>query len=112
MQDIAKYEETKNYYNLLMYTPNKLWGNFAATYEYCNFYIYVTQLSMIFSLDFGFLSELVTRWSLLISTELEPFSADMYALIKEAEFVDWFLVGFRFGQVWQLAFDVKITADV
>jgi len=112
MQDLAKYEETKNYYNLAFYTPNKMWGNFAATYEYCNFYIYVTQLSMVFSLDFGFLSELVTRWSLLISTELEPFSADMYELIKESEFVDWFLVGFRFGQVWQLAFDVKITADV
>ena len=55
------------------------------------------------------MSELTTRWSLLISTELEDFLGDMYELIYVPEIVDWFLVGFRWGQLWGLAFDVKLT---
>ena len=107
--DLANYEKTKNYYNLIAYTPTRLQGNAAATYEYCNMYVYVTQLSMLVSLDFGFLSELTTRWSLLISTEAEDFLADMYDLIYVPQIVDWFLVGFRWGQLWSVAFDVKLT---
>jgi len=64
---------------------------------------------MLVSLDFGFLSELTTRWSLLFSTEMEDFLGDMYTLIYDSEIVDWFLVGFRWGQLWSLAFDVKLT---
>jgi hypothetical protein len=100
MTDLATYAETKNYYNLIAYTPVHLQGNFMATYEYCNMYVYVTQFSMLVSLDFGYMSEMFTRWSLLFSTEWEDFTGDMYALIKEAEYVDWFLIGFRFGQLW------------
>ena len=40
--DLANYEKTKNYYNLIAYTPTRLQGNAAATYEYCNMYVYVT----------------------------------------------------------------------
>jgi len=94
---------------LIAYTPTRLQGNAAATYEYCNGYVYVTQLNYLVSLDFGFMSELTTRWSLLISTELEDFLGDMYELIYVPEIVDWFLVGFRWGQLWGLAFDVKLT---
>ena len=43
LKDLAVYEETKNYYNIIAYTPVHLQGNFMATYEYCNGYIYVTQ---------------------------------------------------------------------
>jgi hypothetical protein len=40
--DLANYAKTKNYYNLIAYTPTRLQGNAAATYEYCNMYVYVT----------------------------------------------------------------------
>jgi hypothetical protein len=68
----------------------------------------VTQLKLLASLDYGFCSELVTRYSLLLSTELQPFIADLYDLLLE-EYVDWYLIGFRWGMLWKIAFDVKIT---
>ena len=51
---------------------------------------------------------MVTRYSLLFSTEWSPFMSDMYDLFME-EFVDWYMVGFRWGMLWKIAFDVKIT---
>jgi hypothetical protein len=51
---------------------------------------------------------MVTRYSLLFSTEFTPFVSDIYDLLFE-EFVDWYLVGFRWGMLWKIAFDVKIT---
>ena len=64
---------------------------------------------MIMELNFAFMSEMVTRLSLLWSTEMEDFSADMYEILT-ADYVDWFLAGFRWGQLWSLAFDVKLSA--
>jgi len=57
-------------FNLLVYNPTHIMGNLAATYEYCNLYIYVSQAQMIADLDFGFLSELGTRLSMILSNSL------------------------------------------
>jgi hypothetical protein len=64
-------------------------------------------------LDYGFLSELTTRWSILISEESGPFFSKMTTLLigtdeEPVEFIDWYLVGFQVGILWQLAFDVKL----
>lgn len=56
-------------FNLVVYNPTHITGNMAATYEYCNVYIYVSQAQMLADLDFGFLSELGTRISMTFSTD-------------------------------------------
>ena len=76
--------------------------------RYCNGYVYIVQLKLIAGIDYGYVSEMVTRYSLLFSTEWSPFMSDMYDLFME-EVVDWYLVGFRWGMLWKIAFDVKIT---
>lgn len=64
-------------------------------------------------LDYGFVSELTTRWSLLISEQSKPFFEKMTLLLigtddRPVVNVDWYLVGFQVGIIWQLAFDVKL----
>lgn len=75
-------------------------------------YLYVSQIALLVQLDYGFVSELTTRWSILIAEEFVPFFEKISGLIlgtddKEVENIDWFLVGFQCGMMWQLAFDVK-----
>jgi len=69
--------------------------------------VYNVQASLVAQLDYGFLSEISTRWSMLITTDLTPFLQDMYDLIEQPV-VDWYLVGFRFGMFWKVAMDVQI----
>ena len=69
--------------------------------------MYNVQASLVAQLDYGFLSEMATRWSMLITTDLSPFMQDMYDLIEQPV-VDWYLVGFRFGMFWKVAMDVQI----
>jgi len=64
---------------------------------------------MIAQLDFGYLSEMTTRYSMILSTELTPFLADMRDLFFEWP-VDWYLVGLRWGLLWQVMFDVKLDS--
>lgn len=90
-----------------MYTPTKIANNMAAAYEYCNLYIYVSQLSLVLSYDYGFLSELTTRWSILFAEELQPMLNQIYGWMAK-ENIDWYLIGFRFGYFWKLAFDVQL----
>ena len=76
-------------------------------------YLYVAQVALFLQLDYGFVSELTTRWSLLLSEESGPFFDKMTALLigteeRPVKNVDWYLVGFQFGVIWQLAFDVKL----
>lgn len=71
-------------------------------------YLYISQIALFLQFDYGFLSELTTRWSILISEESGPFFEKMTKLIIESENVDWYLVGFQVGLIWQLAFDVKL----
>ena len=66
------------WFNVFIYDPIKILGNFAATYEYCNLYIYVSQAQMLFDLDFGFLSELGTRISMILSTNLQDVLGDLW----------------------------------
>lgn len=68
----------------------------------------MVQAKLLAGLDYGYLSEMVTRYSLLFSTEFTPFVSDVYDLMME-EYVDWYLVGFRWGMLWKIAFDVKIA---
>ena len=106
--DLFSIFTTGNYYDAFVYVPAHIQGNLAATYEYCNMYVYVVQLKLLAGLDYGYFSEMVTRYSLLFSTEWTPFMSDMYDLFME-DIVDWYLVGFRWGMLWKIAFDVKIT---
>ena len=77
--------------------------------RYCNGYIYLVQLSMVFQFDFSYISEMATRYSMLFSTELQPFLDDVYGLLAETP-TDWYLVGLRWGLFWQLMFDVKLDS--
>lgn len=77
-------------------------------YEYCNLYIYVTQLALIGQYDYGFISELTTRFSILIAEELQPMLKDIETQMA-SENVDWYLIGFRFGMFWKLIFDVQFN---
>ena len=92
---------------MLVYTPTKIFNNAAAAYEYCNLYIYISQLALVFAYDYGFISELVTRWSILIAEDLQPMLYKVYEFLAQ-ENVDYYLVGFRFGLFWKLAFDVQL----
>lgn len=58
------------WFNILVYNPIHIYGNMAATYEYCNLYIYFSQLQMLLDLDYGFLSELGTRLSMILANNL------------------------------------------
>lgn len=76
-------------------------------------YLYVSQFALLVQLDYGFVSELTTRWSILISEEATEFFNKMTLLLigtedDPVENIDWYLVGFQLGIIWQLAFDVKL----
>ena len=75
-------------------------------YRYCNFYLYISQVALFMQLDYGFLSELTTRWSILISEESGPFFDKMTKLLigtddEPVENIDWWLVGVQVGILWQ-----------
>lgn len=59
-------------------------------------------------LDFGYMSELTTRYAMVASTELAPFFEDEYELINES-ILNWYLMGFRFGMLWKIVFDIRIN---
>lgn len=42
MLDIRAISKGAPLFNVLVYDPIHIFGNFAATYEYCNLYIYVS----------------------------------------------------------------------
>ena len=54
-----------NVFNFLVYTPTHAWGNLSAAYEYCNMYVYIVNLQMLFSGDLAFIAELATRWGMV-----------------------------------------------
>ena len=62
---------------------------------------------MLADLDFGFLSELGTRLSMVLSNSLQDFLLDMFDLFKEKN-IDWYRVGRRVGLLWKVVFDVKL----
>lgn len=75
--------------------------------------MYIAQIALFLQLDYGFVSELTTRWSLLITEQSGKYFENMNALIigsedKPVKYVDWYLVGFQNGLMWKLAFDVKL----
>jgi hypothetical protein len=84
-------------------------NNYAAAYEYCNAYAFLTQFSAVVELDFSFMSERMTTWSLILSNELSPYWLDMMTLFDEP-ILDWYLVGMRNGLMFKLLFDIKIPA--
>ena len=62
-------------------------------------------------LDYGFLSEMGTRIAILIVEQAEPFFSDVWTQMSWANAdTDYYLVGFRWGQLWKLIFDVKLSA--
>lgn len=111
--DLETVFNTGRYFNVLVYDPIKIWNNLAAAYEYCNGYLYVSQLALLLQLDYGFLSELTTRWSIIIAEESDGFFNKLTELLfgtedDPVEHPDFYLVGFQCGIMWQLAFDVKL----
>lgn len=107
MRDLQYVFNNWKLWNLLVYTPMKIFNNGAAVYEYCNLYIYISQLALVVQYDYGFISELVTRWSILITEDLQPMLNYVYGVLS-AENIDYFLIGGRFGLFWKLAFDTKL----
>jgi hypothetical protein len=71
--------------------------------------MYVVQVSMVANLDFAFVSELATRLALVWSSQLEPFFIDIDMLFKQ-EPLDWYLIGYRWGILWKMMFDLKISS--
>jgi hypothetical protein len=95
------------YFDLIVYGPQHIQGNSAATYEYCNMYIYVVQGQMIGNLDFGFLTEFGARLSMILSDSFMGFLNDYMTMFSE-ENLDWYLLGLRWGILWKEIFDVKL----
>lgn len=111
--DIEQVFVTGRYFNVVVYDPVKIWNNLASAYEYCNFYLYISQLALLVQLDYGFVAEMTTRLSIIISEEATAFFQNLSILLfgtaeKPVENIDWYLVGFQFGMIWQLIFDVKL----
>jgi hypothetical protein len=84
-------------------------NNYAATYEYCNAYAFLTQFSEIAELNYSFLSELLTRWSLILSSEAAPYWQDMIMLFEQ-DYLNWYLIGLRNGLLFKKLFDIKIAS--
>ena len=71
--------------------------------------MYIVQISMIANLDFAYVSEMATRLAMVLSVEFEPFLRDEYEL-SNAPLIDYYLIGFRWGMLWKMMFDLKITS--
>ena len=84
-------------------------NNYAATYEYCNAYAVLNQFSEIAELNYSFLSEMSTRWILILSNEASPFWLDMMCLFDEP-ILDWYMVGLRSGLLMKKLLDLKIAS--
>lgn len=67
----------------------------------------MSQTALIFQYDYGFLSELSTRFSIIGAEELQPFLEDVDELLA-AQWPDYYSLGYRFGMLWQTIFDVKL----
>ena len=67
------------------------------------------QLSLIFGFDYGYISELITRISLIVANDGQGFLLDMYDLFS-FEWIDWYLVGVRIGLFWKKLFDVELLS--
>lgn len=66
---------------------------------------------MLADLDFGFLSELGTRLSMILSNSLQDLLEDLWNIFgtfTEYGYVDWYLVGMRVGLIWKVIFDVNL----
>lgn len=57
--------------------------------------------------DYGFLSEMSTRLSIIGSEELQPYLEDTRDVLAE-DWPDFYTLGYRFGMLWSSVFDVKI----
>lgn len=64
---------------------------------------------MVANLDFAFVSEMATRLAMILSVEFEPTLQDLYELTN-TEIIDFYLIGFRWGMLWKMMFDLKITS--
>lgn len=110
IQDWMIVEETWAFYDLLIWYPSNILKHTENVYEQCGGYQYLVMLSLIFGFDYGFLAELVTRISLIVTDEAQAFLADMYYLFA-APYTDWYLVGVRIGIFWKKLFDVELTPE-
>jgi len=55
------------------------------------------------------LSELASRWALIGSQELIPFFIDINSLFED-EILDFYLIGFRWGLLYAMLMDFKLTS--
>ena len=58
--------------------------------------------------DYGFLSEMSTRLSIIASEELTPYFTDTRDILAE-QWPDYYTLGYRFGMLWQQVFDVQLS---
>ena len=64
---------------------------------------------MVAGLDYGFCSEMVTRFSMIISKHWSALEGDLFDLFSDP-ITDWYLVGIRIGMFWKILFDVELDA--
>jgi hypothetical protein len=95
---------------MFVYYPAKLFKGAENVYEQCGGYHYLVMLSLFFGFDYGYIAELVTRISLIVSDEMQGFLTDMYDIFAE-QYTDWYLVGFRIGLFWKKVFDVELLPE-
>jgi len=110
IQDVMVLDQTLKYFDFLVYYPAKILKSSENVYEQCGGYNYLVMLSLIFGFDYGYIAELVTRLSLIISEEFQGFLTDMYEIFEE-EYTDWYLCGLKVGMFWKLLFDVELLAE-
>jgi hypothetical protein len=82
-------------------------GNLSAVYEYCNFYVFLVTLEMLFKPDLGSMAEIATRWFVLALIDSRMFWLDIIDLF-EKDILDWYLIGYRVGMFLKLGLDFKL----
>ena len=105
--DILDFLNSVEFFQILIYDPIRIYGNIEAAYEYCTFNIYLEQLDLLTSLDWGYLGEVVVRDALLFSLEFTPYWEDYQSYIADD---DLYNAGYVFGEFWKLVFDSPIQA--
>ena len=108
--DITRLFNTWNIFTLTVFNPVSVFNNLGAVYEHCNGFVYWTYARNIANRDYGFIGEISTRIVIIATEELGPFYTDMTNLLGATN-VDYYLVGFRIGMVWQSLFDIKLNSS-
>lgn len=105
--DILDFPNSVEYFQILIYDPVRIYGNIEAAYEYCTFNTYVEYANILFSLDWGYIGEVVVRDTLLFVLEYQPYGEAYKEAMANNNLYE---AGQVFGSFWKLVMDTTVQA--